>query len=140
MRYYTAILYHICHSFHSVFRVYFLSVFSGRAHFSSFQSYVEFLVGRDGEFDQIVSSAVLRYKKRSDAGNCSLTWVMPYMKSEYAHNRKNTTAIMIRSRSVSNPLWLTRNQPYKSATELLLTVPICVCFTFAKRWAALIRR
>ena len=31
MRYCTAILYHICHSFHSVFRVYFLSVFSGRA-------------------------------------------------------------------------------------------------------------
>lgn len=51
--------------------------------------YVEFLVGRDGEFDQIVSSAVLQYKKRSDAGNCSLTWVMPYMKSEYAHNREN---------------------------------------------------
>ena len=51
--------------------------------------YVEFLVGRDGEFDQIVSSAVLRYKKRTDAGNCSLTWVMPYMKSDYTHNREN---------------------------------------------------
>ena len=50
--------------------------------------YVEFLVGRDGEFDQIVSSAVLRYKKRTDAGNCSLTWVMPYMKSDYTHNRE----------------------------------------------------
>ena len=53
------------------------------------KEYVEFLVGRDGEFDQIVSSAVLRYKKRNDAGNCSLTWVMPYMKSEYSHNREN---------------------------------------------------
>ena len=51
--------------------------------------YVEFLVGRDGEFDRIVSSAVLRYKKRTDAGNCSLTWVMPYMKSDYTHNREN---------------------------------------------------
>ena len=51
--------------------------------------YVEFLVGHDGEFDWIVSSAVLRYKKSTDAGNCSLTWVMPYMKSEYKHNREN---------------------------------------------------
>ena len=51
--------------------------------------YVEFLVGRDGEFDRIVSSAVLRYKKRTDAGNCSLTWVMPYLKSDYTHNREN---------------------------------------------------
>ena len=51
--------------------------------------YVEFLVGRDGEFDRIVSSAVLRYKKKTDAGNCSLTWVMPYLKSDYTHNREN---------------------------------------------------
>ena len=36
-----------------------------------------------------MSSAVLRYKKRTDAGNCSLTWVMPYLKSDYTHNRKN---------------------------------------------------
>ena len=54
--------------------------------------YIEFLVGRDGEFDRIVSSSVLRYKKRTDAGNCSLTWVMPYMKSEYIHSLCSLTA------------------------------------------------
>ena len=51
--------------------------------------YVEFLVGRNGEFDQIVSSAVLRSKKRADAGNCSLTWVMPYLSSDYTHNQED---------------------------------------------------
>lgn len=49
--------------------------------------YVEFLVGRDGEFDQIVSSTVLRIKKRMDSANCSLTWIMPYQKAEYVNNR-----------------------------------------------------
>ncbi|MGN1433668.1 MAG: hypothetical protein ACI4XI_08200 [Ruminococcus sp.] len=51
--------------------------------------YVEFLVGRDGEFDQIVSSAVLRCKKRIDSANCSLTWVMPYLKADYANNQES---------------------------------------------------
>lgn len=35
--------------------------------------YVEFLVGRDGEFDQLVASAILRCKKRLDSANCSVT-------------------------------------------------------------------
>lgn len=51
--------------------------------------YVEFLVGRDGEFDQIVSSAVLRLKKRMGSDNCSLTWVMPYLKADYANNQES---------------------------------------------------
>ena len=38
--------------------------------------YVEFLVGRDGEFDHIVSSAVLRCKNRMDSANCSLIWII----------------------------------------------------------------
>ena len=51
--------------------------------------YVEFLVGRDGEFDQIVSSTILRLKKRTDKANCSLTWVMPYLKADYINNQEN---------------------------------------------------
>lgn len=51
--------------------------------------YVEFLVGRDGEFDQVVGSAILRCKKRIDFANCSLTWVMPYLKAEYISNRES---------------------------------------------------
>lgn len=44
-------------------------------------SYVEFLIGRDGDFDQIVTSVIRRYKKSNDTANCSLTWIMPYMKA-----------------------------------------------------------
>ena len=48
--------------------------------------YVEFLVGREGEFDQLVTSAILRCRKRLDTANCSVTWVMPYLKADYVKN------------------------------------------------------
>ena len=48
--------------------------------------YVEFLVGRDGEFDQLVTSAIFRCRKRLDTANCSVTWVMPYLKADYVKN------------------------------------------------------
>lgn len=51
--------------------------------------YVEFLVGRDGEFDQLVTSAILRCRKRLDMANCSITWVMPYLKSDYIKDRES---------------------------------------------------
>ena len=51
--------------------------------------YVEFLVGRDGEFDQLVTSAILRSRKRLDMANYSVTWVMPYLKSDYIKNRES---------------------------------------------------
>lgn len=51
--------------------------------------YVEFLVGRDGEFDQLVTSAILRCRKRIDTANCSVTWVMPYMKADYVNNSES---------------------------------------------------
>ena len=51
--------------------------------------YVEFLVGRDGEFDQLVTSAILRCRKRLDTANCSVIWVMPYLKSDYIKNRES---------------------------------------------------
>ena len=51
--------------------------------------YVEFFVGRDGEFDQLVTSAILRCRKRLDTANCSVTWVMPYLKSDYIKNRES---------------------------------------------------
>lgn len=50
--------------------------------------YVEFLVGRDGEFDQLVTSAIRRCRKHLDTANCYVTWVMPYLKSDYIKNRK----------------------------------------------------
>lgn len=48
--------------------------------------YVEFLVGRDGDFDQIAASTIRRAKAAIDDSNSSLTWVMPYSKAEYDSN------------------------------------------------------
>ena len=48
--------------------------------------YVEFLVGRDGDFDQLAAAAVRRAKKSIFDGNSSLTWVQAYSSAEYAHD------------------------------------------------------
>ncbi len=47
---------------------------------------MEFLVGRDGDFDQIVSSAVIRAKKNIRDDNSALIWVLPYPASELHNN------------------------------------------------------
>ena len=51
--------------------------------------YVEFLIGRDGEFDHLVTSAIRRCRKHLDTANCSVTWVMPYLKADYVKNSKS---------------------------------------------------
>ena len=51
------------------------------------KEYVEFLVGRDGEFDQIVSSAIRNAKERYDYGNVSHILVLPYERANYRDNR-----------------------------------------------------
>ena len=51
--------------------------------------YVDFLIGRDGEVDQLVSSTVKRMKKEMGYSNSSLIWVMPYNKVEYENNQEN---------------------------------------------------
>lgn len=48
--------------------------------------YVEFLVGRDGDFDQLVSSSVRRCKRTIRDDNSALVWVMPYETAEYRDN------------------------------------------------------
>ena len=51
------------------------------------KEYVEFLVGRDGEFDQIVSSAIRKAKERYDYGNVSHILVLPYERADYRDNK-----------------------------------------------------
>lgn len=51
--------------------------------------YVDFLVGRDGEFDQFASSAVLRVRKRYRDDNSSLILVLPYARAEYLNNEES---------------------------------------------------
>ena len=50
--------------------------------------FVEFLVGRDGDFDPIVSSAVIRAKKNIRDDNSALIWVLPYPSSELQNNNE----------------------------------------------------
>ena len=53
------------------------------------KEYVEFLVGRNGDFDQIVSSAVKRQKHLIRDDNSSLIWVLPYPTAELRNNMGN---------------------------------------------------
>ena len=48
--------------------------------------YVDFLVGRNGDFDQCVSSSVLRVRKNHRDDNSALVLVLPYPMAEYLNN------------------------------------------------------
>ena len=50
------------------------------------KEYVEFLVGRDGEFDQIVSSVIRRCKRTVRNDNSSHIWVLPYPTAQLRNN------------------------------------------------------
>lgn len=50
------------------------------------KEYVEFLVGRDGEFDLLVASTVRRCKHVVRNDNSSLIWVLPYATAKYQNN------------------------------------------------------
>ena len=56
------------------------------------KEYGEFLVGRDGDFDQIVSSAVKRQKRLVRDDNSSLVWILPYPTAELCNNMENFEA------------------------------------------------
>lgn len=55
-------------------------------------TYVEFLVGREGEFDQWVSSTIRRCKRTVRDDNSAHIWVMPYMTAEYQENEESFQA------------------------------------------------
>ncbi|HPY84272.1 MAG TPA: hypothetical protein PLS20_04435 [Ruminococcus flavefaciens] len=52
------------------------------------KEYVEFLIGRDGDFDLLASAAIKRAVRENDFGNTHLTLVLPYMKAEFRDNEK----------------------------------------------------
>ena len=51
--------------------------------------YVEFLVGRDGEFDQLVSSAIRRCKREYRSNNSAHIWVLSYLTAEFRDNEES---------------------------------------------------
>lgn len=52
------------------------------------KEYVDFLVGRNGEFDSCVCSTVLKVRKNYNDNNSSLVLVLPYLTAEYTNNKK----------------------------------------------------
>ena len=50
------------------------------------KEYVEFLVGRDGEFDQMVSSTIRRCKRKWGNHNSAHIWVLPYPTALFRNN------------------------------------------------------
>lgn len=51
------------------------------------REYVEFLVGRNGAFDQLVAATVLRLKRTVRDDNSALVLVLPYLTAEYLSNQ-----------------------------------------------------
>ena len=53
------------------------------------KEYVEFLIGRDGEFDQLVASTVRRCKRAVRDDNSALVLVLPYATAEFLNNEQS---------------------------------------------------
>ena len=51
--------------------------------------YIEFLVGRDGDFDQLVSSAIRRCKREYRSDNSAHILVLPYLTAEFRDNEES---------------------------------------------------
>lgn len=50
------------------------------------REYVVFLVGRDGDFDQMVSATIRRCKRSVRDDNSAHVWVLPYVTADYRDN------------------------------------------------------
>ena len=53
------------------------------------REYVDFLIGRDGDFDLLASSTIKRAIRNYSYGNTHFTLVLPYMKAEYRDNEQS---------------------------------------------------
>lgn len=53
------------------------------------KNYVEFLVGRNGEFDKLVASVINKKRKQLRDDNNSLTLILPFLTAEYLNNKEN---------------------------------------------------
>lgn len=56
------------------------------------KEYVEFLVGRNGDFDQLVSSAICRCKREIREDNSAHVWVLPYLTADFRDKEEDYRA------------------------------------------------
>ena len=87
------------------------------------KEYVDFLVGRDGEFDQFASSAVLRVRKRYRDDNSSLILGCRMQEPNISTTKNPIITTTARWRSPTKPPKHTRKQLSKSVTVKWLIVP-----------------
>ena len=52
------------------------------------KEYIDFLIGREGDFDLLASAAIKRAINSYGYGNTHFSLVLPYMKAEYRDNEK----------------------------------------------------
>lgn len=52
------------------------------------KEYVEFLVGRDGDFDLLAASVIRRCKREYRNDNSALVWVLPYLTADFRNNEE----------------------------------------------------
>lgn len=53
------------------------------------KEYVEFLVGRDGEFDLLAASVIKRCRRAVGEENSALIWMLPYLTAEYRDHEED---------------------------------------------------
>lgn len=53
------------------------------------KQYVEFLLGKDGEFDILVASVIRRCKRQYRDDNSAMVLVLPYMKADFRDNEES---------------------------------------------------
>ena len=56
------------------------------------KTYVHFLVGREGDFDQLVSSVIKRQQRCVRADNSALIWILPYSTAQLRDQAENFLA------------------------------------------------
>lgn len=89
--------------------------------------YVEFLVGRNGDFDQLVSSAIRRCKRNIRDDNSAHVWVLPYETAEFLQHEDDYRAYYdeievcsVASGSHFKKAYQARNQAMVDRSDLVL--------------------
>ena len=78
--------------------------------------YVEFLVGRDGEFDQLVSSAIRRCKREYRSDNSAHIWVLPISQPSTGTTKNLSGTTMMKSKSANLLPGATTKMPTRPET------------------------
>ena len=102
------------------------------------KEYVEFLVGRDGDFDQLVSSTIRRCKRKFGHHNSAHVWVLPYLTAEFRDNedsfRDYYDEIEVCSDSAAahyKNAHQTRNRAMVDRSDLIV---FCICHEHGGAW------